>query len=116
MLYKNEFGTDFDLGFNLSDYPYLKDKSWHNDASPSFYFSIGSQYYVLWIDHADPTEREDSNSRYLIQEATNEGNETHPEIYSGNGDIIFVSNLFEDISHFIGSITCKMGVIYLVTK
>jgi hypothetical protein len=109
ILYKNEFGLDFDLGFNLNDYPHLKDKSWHNDVSPSFYFSIGSQYYVLWIDHADPAEREDSNSRYLIQEATNEGNEIHPEIYSSDGDIVFESELFEDVSTFLESLTCQQG-------
>jgi hypothetical protein len=101
MLFKNEFGTDFDLGFNLNDYPYLKDKSWHNDVSPSFYFSIGPQYYVLWVDHADPAEREDSNSRYLIQEAINEGNETHPEIYSSDGDTIFESEYLIKLDTFL---------------
>ncbi|UJF22032.1 hypothetical protein [Shewanella sp. OMA3-2] len=111
MLYKNEFGADFDLGFNLSDYPYLKDKSWHNDVSPSFYFSIGPQHYVLWVDHAYPAEREDSNSRYLIQEATNEGNETHPEIYSSDGDIVFEGERFIDVSNFLRSLKCHQGNI-----
>jgi hypothetical protein len=109
MLYKNEFGADFDLGFNLSDYPYLKDKSWHNDVSPNFYFSIGSQYYVLWVDHADPAEREDSNSRYLIQEATNEGNETHPEIYSSDGDIVFESENAIELNNFLSSTFSHSG-------
>lgn len=104
MLYKNEFGSGFELGFNLSDYPYLKDKSWHNDVSPSFYFSIGLQYYVLWVDHADPAEREDSNSRYLIQEAINEGDEIHPEVYSSSGDIIFESENTTTIINFISNL------------
>jgi hypothetical protein len=111
MLYKNEFGPDFDLGFNLNDYPYLKDKSWHNDVSPSFYFSIGSQYYVLWVDHADPAEREDSNSRYLIQEAINEGDEIHPEIYSSDGDIVFESECFKEVKHFINNLILQHGNI-----
>jgi hypothetical protein len=111
MLYKNEFGADFDLGFNLSDYPYLKDKSWHNDVSPSFYFNIGSQYYVLWVDHATPAEREDSNSRYLIQKATNEGNETHPEIYSSDGDIVFEGELFVDLYTFLNNLTSCQPII-----
>lgn len=111
MLYKNEFGADFDLGFNLSDYPYLKDKSWHNDVSPSFYFSIGQQYYVLWVDHADPTEREDSNGRYLIQEATNEGDEIHPEIYSSDGDIVFESEQLENLNHFLDKLTRQRGSV-----
>ena len=111
MLYKNQFGADFDLGFNLSDYPYLKDKSWHNDVSPSFYFSIGQQYYVLWVDHADPTEREDSNGRYLIQEATNEGDEINPEVYSSSGDIIFESELVINLNQFLAKLNNSHGHI-----
>ncbi|MFV7770163.1 hypothetical protein [Shewanella marisflavi] len=111
MLYKNEFGPDFDLGFNLSDYPYLKDKSWHNDVSPSFYFSIGSQYYVLWVDHTDPAEREDLNSRYLIQEAINEGDEVNPEVYSSGGDIIFESELVKNLNQFLAKLNKSHGHI-----
>tara|TARA_R110002033_G_scaffold111827_1_gene157245 strand:- start:18247 stop:18591 length:345 start_codon:yes stop_codon:yes gene_type:complete len=107
MLFKNEFGNDFDLGFNLNDYPYLKDKSWHNDVSPSFYFNIGSQYYLLWIDHADPADREDSNSRYLIQEAINEGTEIHPEIYSSDGRVIFESEHFMELEVFLPCLLAK---------
>jgi hypothetical protein len=111
MIYKNEFGADFDLGFNLSDYPYLKDKSWHNDVSPSFYFSIGPKYYVLWVDHADPAAREDSNSRYLIQEATNEGDEINPEIYCSSGNIVFEGEQFIDVSNCLRNLKCHQGNI-----
>lgn len=52
-LYKQEFCQDFDLGFDLNDHPYLIDKSWHNDLCPSFYFKVGEQYYVLWVDYAE---------------------------------------------------------------
>lgn len=48
-LYKQEFGQNFDLGFNLENHPYLIDKSWHNDLCPSFYFKADEQYYVLWL-------------------------------------------------------------------
>lgn len=101
MLYKKEFGTDFDLGFNLNDYPFLTDKSWHNDVSPSFFFNVGPQYYVLWVDHANPAEREDSNCRYLIQEAMNEGDEINPEVYSSNEDIIFESEHLTKLDTFL---------------
>jgi hypothetical protein len=111
MLYKNEFGPNFDLGFNLNDYPYLRDKSWHNDVSPSFYFNVDSQYYVLWVDHADPTEREDSNSRYLIQEATNEGDEINPDVYSSSGDIIFKSELVINLNQFLAKLNNYNGHI-----
>ncbi|WP_434939708.1 hypothetical protein ACRWQN_02850 [Shewanella sp. HL-SH8] len=106
MFYKNEFGADFDLGFNLSDYPFLKDKSWHNDISPSFYFNVGSQYYVLWVDHSDPAEREESNSRYLIQKATNEGDEANPEVYSSSGKVCVDSELFDEIHIYFNKIGC----------
>lgn len=104
MLYKNEFGADFDLGFNLSDYPYLKDKSWHNDVSPSFYFNIGQQYYVLWVDYLKPEDREQENCRFTIINATNEGDEQHPEIYSGNGDIAFESEKSDELNMFMNSL------------
>lgn len=59
--YKQEFGESFQLGFELSHFPFLKDKSWHNDVCPSFMFkgkegidsSTGleqsEQYLVLWV-------------------------------------------------------------------
>ena len=105
MLYKNEFGSDFDLGFNLNDYPYLQDKSWHNDVSPSFYFNVETRYYVLWVDYADQAKREGSNSRYLVQEALNEGSEEYPEIYCSSGNITFEGELFTDLNRFLNNIT-----------
>ncbi|QDO82417.1 hypothetical protein FM037_03110 [Shewanella psychropiezotolerans] len=105
MSYRNEFGSNFDLGFNLNDFPYLKDKSWHNDVCPSFYFNVGTKYYVLWIDYSELAKRDGSNDRYLVQEATNEGDEKHPEIYSSDGNIIFEGELFTDLNQFLNNIT-----------
>jgi hypothetical protein len=104
MKYKTEFGSDFDLGFNIIDYPYLKDKSWHNDLSPSFYFNVGSQYYVLWVDYSDPLKREDTNYRYSIQKAIDEGDEMNPEVYCSTGDIIFESDNYLELSVFLNSL------------
>lgn len=81
--YKREFGEDFNLGFNLADFPWLTDKSWHNDVSPSFTFKAGSQYLVLWVDYEEPDSRELGQERYLVMTAINEGTETDPEIYTG---------------------------------
>lgn len=81
--YKREFGEDFNLGFNLTDFPWLKDKSWHNDVSPSFTFKAGSQYLVLWVDYEEPDSRELGQERYLVMTAINEGTEADPEIYTG---------------------------------
>ena len=49
-LYKREFGESFNLGFNLADYPWLTDKSWHNDMSPSFFFKVGIQQGLIILD------------------------------------------------------------------
>jgi hypothetical protein len=82
-LYKREFGEEFNLGFDLADFPWLKDKSWHNDVSPSFTFKAGTQYLVLWVDHEEPDSRELEQERYLVMTAINEGTETEAEIYTG---------------------------------
>lgn len=54
MSYLSEFGSDFQLGFNLADYPKLKDESWHNDQSPRFEWDD----YVLWVNDRDCNEYE----------------------------------------------------------
>lgn len=93
MSYKTEFGAEFDLGFNLADYPFLIDKSYKNDACPSFYFVKDGQYYVLWVDFADPQQREDEDApRYMIQKAENEGDDEHPEVYAGSCEVLYSGN------------------------
>lgn len=89
-LYKQEFGQDFDLGFDLKEYPYLIDKSWHNDLCPSFYFKVDEQYYVLWVDYADEEQREEDTPRYMIVKAVNEAVVGEPEIYTINDSIVGV--------------------------
>ena len=82
-LYKREFGQEFNLGFDLADFPWLKDKSWHNDVSPSFIFKAGTQHLVLWVDYEEPDSRELEQERYLVMTAINEGTDIEPEIYTG---------------------------------
>lgn len=66
MLYKKEFGVDFELGFELSDFLILIDRSWKNDTCPSFYFKVSEAYYILWVDYANLKDRESPNARYLV--------------------------------------------------
>lgn len=83
MGYKEEFGPDFDLGFSLDMFPVaLKDRSYGNDICPSFYFQVGEQYFLLWVDHQDKVQRENPEGfRYTITGAVNEGDSEYPEIY-----------------------------------
>jgi len=106
-LYKQQFGQSFNLGFDLKNHPYLIDKSWHNDQCPSFYFIIGEQYCVLWVDYADIEQREEGTPRYVILEAINEGNNEAPEIYAGSGEVLFESEDYAELKLFLGSLLSK---------
>lgn len=80
-LYQEMFGRNFNLGFDVDDYPFLTDKSYRNDICPSFYFNVAGTYYILWVDYPDASEREDkSYSRYTIVEALNVGDDEYCEI------------------------------------
>lgn len=87
MSYKTEFGFDFNLGFDLADYPQLIDKSWHNDVCPSFYFKVGGKYFVLWVDFEDPSRREYDIARYAVVSAENLGSDESPDIVCGENGI-----------------------------
>jgi len=100
-LYQQEFGQDFDLGFDLKDHPYLIDKSWHNDLCPSFYFKVGEKYYVLWVEYADKGQREEDTARYIIVEAINEGSNEQPEIYAGNSEVYLECEDYADLKLFL---------------
>lgn len=83
--YKQEFGEGFELGFELNNFPFLQDKSWHNDVCPSFMFKAkkdssssgltqrqqDEQYLVLWVDYENEDARENTgSSRYTVISAT----------------------------------------------
>lgn len=104
MLYKQEFGQDFDLGFDLESHPYLIDKSWHNDLCPSFYLNVGEQYYVLWVDYADEEQREEDTPRYMITKGVNEGTNNKPEIYASDSDAIFQAERDHHLSGYLNSL------------
>jgi len=102
--YKQEFGEGFELGFELGNFPHLEDKSWKDEACPSFMFKLNSglghagfglehtgsekkqnslvEYLVLWVDYPNKEERDNTTtSRYSIVTATNLGSLHEPEIY-----------------------------------
>ncbi len=111
-LYQQEFGRHFGLGFNLDDYPFLTDKSYHNDICPSFYFKTAGSYYILWVDYPTASEREDEGfSRYTIVEAENLGDEQHLEI-GVNQDSSFQIKfeLTDEIEEYLKKVKYKAGL------
>jgi hypothetical protein len=59
MTYKTEF-PDFVLDVEIPEG--FTDQSWHNDVCPRFERDLpDGRYLVIWVDFADPKEREYSN-------------------------------------------------------
>ena len=104
--YLQAFDTQFNLGFSLSDYPFLIDNSYGNDTCVSFYFKQGDQYRILWVDHEIADEREEDCARFTIESATNEGNDAFPEIYAGTEAVnIFECETSEDLIAYLNLIS-----------
>lgn len=100
--FKTEFGEDFSLGFDLDAFPFLVDKSWHNDICPSFYYTADDNYYVLWVSPKIRRKREDNSARYVIVTAENLGSKDDCEIdCGGNSETIFSSESVEDLKAFL---------------
>lgn len=98
MLYKKAFGANFNLGFNLVDFPQLHDKSYHNDVCPSFWFMKNGQYFVLWVDFENPDDRESDSKRYTITTAENFGEDDYPEIgLSDESKNLFDTNDYQEL-------------------
>lgn len=105
MTYNIEFGTAFKLGLDLNHYPFLNDKSYKNDTSPSFWFKTQDGYFTLWIDYLNVRDRESDNLRYCIITSENDGDDEYPEINSSNGEIIFECESATDITHYLDNLT-----------
>lgn len=82
--YKEQFGRDFNLGFDLSDFPELVDNSYRHDCCPCFSFRVGEQHYMLYTDYEIKRRRENDEARYAIITAHNEGDDQHPDIIANN--------------------------------
>ncbi len=127
--YKQEFGDGFELGFELSDFQHLEDKSWKDEACPSFMFKLNSglghagfsdsglsgaakkqnslvEYLVLWVDYPSKEERENTTtSRYSIVTATNLGSLHEPEIYHDEHSFTrFETEESESLTQYLSSL------------
>lgn len=109
-LYQRTFSTNFELGFKLSEYPFLVDQSSANDMCPSFYFKLDSAYYILWVDHAAVEQREDeSNSRYTVVEAENFGDDEYPELQTKASPALVELEAVADIVLYLNQLKSRFG-------
>jgi hypothetical protein len=73
-LYKREF-PDFTLDVAIPEC--FEDRSWHNDAMPSFVQTIGNNTLTLFVDYADPAMSEwpsvDKYKRFRLYAGTVDG-------------------------------------------
>ena len=100
----------FELGFDLSLYTFLIDKSYQNDMCPSFYFKHNNHYFILWVDYADPICREEDYPRYSIISAVNDGDNLHPEIRTASQPTLQLE--FEqpsDLIHYLEQIKQQLS-------
>lgn len=105
MSYKTEFGSAFDVGFQLNNYPKLIDKSWHNDVCPSFYFKVSDDYFVLWVDYKEHHRRELDSARYTVVSAENLDCDESPDIVCGqDGEVVFSTENPESLSAYLDSV------------
>ena len=74
---------NIELGFNSTDLKVdLVERTSYNDDCRSFYYEIAGRFYILYVDFKDVEEREhESNPRYMVLGAVNEGDELDREIY-----------------------------------
>ncbi len=105
--FQDEFGRDFDLGFDLSDFPFLHDKSWNDDDCPSFLFHCESriklgEYLVLWVNPVKKEARLNDFPRYIVRTAKNVGTDNLPEIvHDETTEVVFESESVEGLYRFL---------------
>lgn len=97
--YQSQFNGDFELGFDIDNFPFLEDQSWRNDACPSFVWRHGHKCYLMWIDHEEASHRDfPQNKRYLIV-AYNEAD--YGDMVSAEGVTALETDIADDVIAFL---------------
>lgn len=110
--YLKAFGNLFELGFKLSEYPFLVDQSDDNDMCASFHFELDNVYYILWVDHAAVEKREDeSHRRYTVVEAENLGDDEYPELQTKASPALVEFEAAADIVLYLNELKKGFGAI-----
>ena len=82
------FTTEFP-NYDTSTLPLIPsdwiDTSWHNDVCPSWQFGK----YQIFIDHANPNERETGGERYFVNDAE-------------SGDCLLITDEWYEVLAYIG--------------
>jgi hypothetical protein len=84
MTYREQF-PDFDPATMPAIPAEWQDTSWHNDACPSFRIGNGK---MVFIDHADPAQREFAVTRFSVQ--------ADPEVHNSN-DVLLDTDDWSDV-------------------
>lgn len=65
-----EFGVEYDVPDAIRKAEGIEDKSWHNDACPSFgrYLQDGDDTHEvsIWVEHPDPDQRDTGAARFAV--------------------------------------------------
>ncbi len=105
--YKEQFGEDFEVGFELDMFPQLDDHSYCHDICPRFAFKVDDQFYMLFTDYEDPDDREHDTTRYAILTATDHGDENNPDIVTDNVEPLFECEQASDITEQLNTMLNK---------
>ena len=101
-LYKEEFGENFNLGFEISKFPQLEDQSYKHDVCPKFSFKVDDKYFLLFVDFENVKDREYENEeRYSLSLAINQGDKDNPEIIPANLPLLYQTENSKDIVSYL---------------
>ena len=94
MSYETEF-PDFILDVEIP--AGFDDRSWHNDVCPRFEKNLpDGQYLIIWVDYADPKDREYSNCHRFAVDIND-----HDATYL---DTLIRSDNWQEILNFIDTL------------
>lgn len=75
-----------------------------NDVCPSFWFKVEENYFTLWVDYPNSSDRESDGLRYTVITSENLGDIDDPDIISSDGEITFECDDSEELIHYFNSL------------
>lgn len=75
LTYKDIFGQDFELGFNLEEFNFLVDESKDGALCPEFSFFNKTRKFSLKVDFENKDDRIVDDYRYILELCEHDNNE-----------------------------------------